>query len=137
MELNIEELIKDQIAEIDIRSSVNSVVRQMVEPEVKQKIKKLTDKRVTEIIDLEIQEIMSKGVETDDGWGKKAKYPSFEELFKTEFRKRIDSTYEVKRLIDESIKKQVEDLFRANGQTIAKKFAEELIKIGSDPKVKS
>ena len=51
MELNIEELIKDQIAEIDIRSSVNSVVRQMVEPEVKQKIKKLTDKRVTEIID--------------------------------------------------------------------------------------
>jgi sigma54-dependent transcription regulator len=116
--MNIEELIKEQIMNIDVREMVQSEVRRLISDELKREIAKTTKERITAIIDTEIDIVMSKPVQTDDGWGKKESFQSFEDMFKTHFQKALNDSYGIKTLIGKHVKDECDRLVKQKTKEI-------------------
>lgn len=110
MKPTIEDFIKDQIEQLDIKQMVQSEIRGLISADVKREITKVTKEEIQQIIKTEIEICMSKGVQTDDGWGRKENYDSFEVLFKKYFREALDNIYEVKRTISDYVKTETNKL---------------------------
>ena len=123
----IEDLIKGQIEQLDIRELVQQEIRRLVSDDVKREITKTTKEEVQKIIKTEVEICMGKPVQTDDGWGKKETYTSFEELFKKHFKESLNSTYEVKKTIDRHVKYDCDKLVRAHTQSIVEALKKSLI----------
>jgi hypothetical protein len=113
MNLTIEDLIKEQIQNIDINGLVKDEVRRLVSDDIKRELVKITKDQITKIIETEIDICMSKGVQTDDGWGKKNTYPSFEDMFKKTFAERLNASYDMKSTIERHIKDKVDLMVKA------------------------
>ena len=116
--MTIDELIKDQIEQLDIKSMVQYEIKKLISDDVKREITKITKEEIQRIIKTEIEICMSKGVQTDDGWGKRENYTSFEELFKKHFKTALDSTYEVKKTIENHVKQTTETLVKEQTKQI-------------------
>ena len=116
--MTIEELIKDQIEQLDIKSMVQYEIKKLISDDVKRGITKVTKEEIQRIIKTEIEICMSKGVQTDDGWGKKENYTSFEEFFKKHFKTALDSTYEVKKTIENHVKQTTATLVKEQTKQI-------------------
>jgi paraquat-inducible protein B len=116
--MTVEDLIKEQIEQLDIKELVQQEIRRLISDDVKREITKTTKEEIQRIIKTEVEICMSKGVQTDDGWGKKETYSSFEELFKKHFKSALDSTYEVKKTVERHVKDECEKLVKANTQQI-------------------
>ena len=116
--MTIEELIKEQIEQLDIKSMVQYEIKKLISDDVKREITKVTKEEIQRIIKTEIEICMSKGIQTDDGWGKKESYTSFEELFKKHFKAALDSTYEMKRTIENHVKQKTETLVKEQTRQI-------------------
>ena len=122
-----DELLKERIDEIDVREIVQQIVRGLISDDVKRLIVKVTEASIEKIIETEIEIVMKKGVSTDDGWGKKFSYGSFEELFKTEFGRRINGQYDIQRQIERWVKEKSEQMFKDKQAEVVKKVTDELL----------
>lgn len=129
MNINIEDLIKQQVEEMDIRGIVKEIIREQITPTAKQEIKEFTKKRVGEMINIEIEEALSKGVSTDDGWGKKESFESFEAMFKIEFKRRLSEEYSIKRTIQGVIEQKVKTLFNEKTKEIQDEIANKYLAV--------
>ncbi len=127
MNIDIEAYIRQQLEEIDIAELVRREIRTIVNGELRSGIVASARKEVDAIIKTEIEACLTKPVKTDDGWGKKAEYESLDDLFKQEFRKKLDSNYEMKNTIKKIVESKVSDLMKERYYTIAKRVADELI----------
>lgn len=116
--MTIEDLIKEQIENLDVKNLVQIEIRKLISDDVKREITKSVKDGVKNIIDTEIEICMSKEILTDDGWGKKESYTSFEELFKKQFRAALDSSYEMKRTIENHVKSKTESLVKEQSKQI-------------------
>lgn len=108
--MTIEDLIKEQIEQLDIKELVRIEIRNMISDDVKREIRKVTTDETKAIIRTEIEKVMAKGVQTDDGWGKKEIYKSFEEMFKKTFAEQLNSKYEIQKVVQEYVKAEVTKL---------------------------
>lgn len=112
MEINIEEIIKNNLASINLECLVKDQIRCCITSDIKRKINEIMREQIDEIIKQEIDIVMkSSPVNTDDGWGEKKNYKNFEELFKSEFYKKLNSTWDIKREITKAVERHVEALF--------------------------
>lgn len=111
--MTIEDLIKEQIEQLDIKELVQNEIRRLVSDDVKREITKATKEEVQRIITTEVEIQMSKGVKTDDGWGKKESYNSFEEMFKKYFAEALNGKYEIQRIVKEHITNETKKLVDA------------------------
>lgn len=106
----IEDLIKDQIEQLDIKELVLIEIRRLISDDVKREITKTTKEEILRIIKTEVEIQMSKGVKTDDGWGKKESYSSFEEMFKKFFSESLNNKYEIQKVVQEYVKTETKKL---------------------------
>jgi hypothetical protein len=126
--MDIEKYIVSQLEAIDIREIVVGEVHQAVSEDIRQKISEVIRTKINSIVDEEIELALSKGITTDDGWGKRVQYKSFEELFKQEFRAKFDNTWEVKNTIEKVVKEKVNTLFTASFKEVTDKIVAELVR---------
>ena len=126
--MQIEDIVKEKLNEIDLNDIVADEVRQIISEPLRRKIAEYTAERIKALIDVEIEIAINKPVKTDDGWGKRKEYANFEELYKQIFAEKINGAYEIKRTIENTVKARVDELFKANAQVVIKKIADELTK---------
>ena len=126
--MDIEKYINSQLEAIDIRDLVVAEVHQAVSEDIRRKISEVIRTKINSIVDDEIELALSKGITTDDGWGKRVEYKSFEELFKEEFKKRLDGNWEMKNTIQKAVSERVTSMFTASFKDIANKIVEELVR---------
>ena len=126
--MEIEKLIQDQISDIDYTYLVRDEIRRSLTADIKREINNVIKNKIEEIIGLEIDIVMSGEVSTDDGWGKKAQFKSFEDLFKTTFSAKLNSSWDVKRMLEQKVKERVAALYENNKAAAVEKIVDEMTK---------
>lgn len=126
--MEIEKLIQDQIADIDYKYLVVDEIRRSLTADIKREIHAVIKTRVEELLNLEIDIVMSGKVFTDDGWGKKNTFNSFEDLFKATLKAKLDSSYDMKRLLEKKVKERVSALFENNKNAVVERVVDEMTK---------
>lgn len=116
--MNIENLIKEKVEELNIENLVRLEIKKIIYEDVQKEIKVKLSEQINDLIKKEIEAILKSKVETDDGWGDKKTYDSFEDLFKMHFKKALDNTYDMKRNIERHIKDETEKLVKLKTQEI-------------------
>lgn len=131
MSVDINEYIKEQLESIDVQQIVREEIRSVLKEEatynLSNKIRSLADAEISEIIKVEINKAFQGAVNTDDGWGDKKHFDTFEDLFKSKFQTKLNSDWEVKRTIERTIENKVSEYIKAQAETVTKKVAEVLI----------
>lgn len=110
MESMVETLVKQRIDQMDIDHIVTDSVVALISEQVKKSIKPILDTQLDAIIQREIESSFTTEVKTDDGWGKKVTYASFEDLFKQEFQKKLEDSYKIKNIIQRLVHDRVTSL---------------------------
>lgn len=130
MNLDIETLVKQQVTHefesLDLRGLVEDVVRAEIQQSVAMSIVQDTRDLAQSMIREEIRRFLDGNVETDDGWGKKASYDSFEDLFRATFKKSMSDQFKVKREIDQQVKARVDSLVKQDFSKVIEKIVDEL-----------
>lgn len=123
----IEEIVKNKVEELDVEEMVREYVYEIVKNTIQESIKKQTKDYVELVIVNEFNEQMAKPLKTDDGWGKKESYDSFEDLFKTEFKKKLSDSWDIKNKINEIVKIKVSELYEKNKANVINNIANSLV----------
>jgi hypothetical protein len=126
LSINIEEMVKREIEEMDIPSIVKSIVNKLISDDVRKEINKIVQESCKRMVNAEIMKQLDGEVETDNGWGDRKKFNSFEDMFRAEFKKRLDGQYEIKRVIESAVKEKVSDLFKEKQKEAIDKVVKEL-----------
>lgn len=124
--INLEDYIKEQLNEIDVAEIVRQEVKNEINSTIKRELKKWTEEKVNGLIETEIEIALDKKVHTDDGWGNKKTYDSFEHLFKTVFQEKLNSSYEIKNLISRHVKDSVDKLYQKEAKSFFTLFKDYL-----------
>lgn len=124
--MDLAEILKEKIEEIDVVDLVRQEIKQAVSSDVRSSIRDLVKKEIELIIQDEIKVIMKKPLKTDDGWGKKNEYPDFEALFKQEFKNRLDASWDMKNTLEKAVKDRVSSLFQNNLSEVVQKFVDSI-----------
>lgn len=125
--MTLEEIVTQKIEEIDVSEMVSNFIQKMISDNVRREIDRQVKEKVSDLIQIEFDIQMKKPIETNDGWGKKEKYDSFEELFRKHFRASMDNTWEVKNKIERMVKDRVDEMVKAYSSKICEKAATEII----------
>jgi len=127
--MDIEQYIEDQLQNIDIKAIVIGIVRDQAKSEVFATIKRLTEQEVSTIIKKEIEIALSQTLETDDGWGHREKFDSFEDMFRKVFAEKLKASYEIKKTLKKMVEEKVEKLYEQNKKDAIGKVVKELTEL--------
>lgn len=126
MELNITDFIKQHLAELDLCSMVQAEIRAIIYEDVKKEVDRYVKEEGQRLIAEAISEYLSQPVETNDGYGRKEVFPSFDDMFKKHFREKMNSTWEVKSTIEKHVKEHVSKLVNARYNEVIEKVVASL-----------
>ena len=126
--LDLNKYIAQQLEDIDISLIVKQEVKSQVQGDVARELKVIVREQIERIILDEIDLVMKEGIEVSDGWDKPKRYEKFSDFFRVEFRKRLDKSYDIRKLIDKAVKDKVSSLFNANIDKALKDIVEKLTK---------
>lgn len=127
MELNLEQLVKERIEEMDLDRLVKGVITGLISDEVRRSISAMVREKVDGIIADEIKLELKKGVRIDDGYGGKVRYDSFEDMFRKTFAEKMKNTWDIQRKAEEVIKGYCSRLFKDHGDAFATKLATDIL----------
>ena len=132
MDLN-EEILKALLEKVDIESMVQGVVedevRSMVSREARDQLRGLITKKIDTIIEAEVVRIVTATpVAFNTGWGEKTIYPTFDDFFKANMKKKIEATYEIRSLVEKGVKTLVDQFMADKLKDATGKIIEELLK---------
>ena len=132
MNIDIEELLKEKIESIDVEGIIHEAVSDRVDRQVHAEIRAITEPVVREKIDAliggQVEEYLSGQVSTDDGWGGKKTYESFEAMFKKLFKERMaNNAWGVKKQIETQVKGRIDALFKKEHDVVMQAISDNLI----------
>ena len=107
----VEKYVQREMSEYDIAGITRSVIRDIVSKEVSTAIKPIVETEIRAIIQTEIESIFTTEVQLNDGY-KKETFPTFEEFFKAEFKKKLNDQYQVRAVIEKLVKDRVQSLIQ-------------------------
>ena len=126
MEINIECLVRERIAEMELEGYVREAIESIITKDVRTTINKIVTEESREIILTEIKKVLDGPVKTDDGWGNRETYPAFSDLFKQVLRKKMADSYEVKREIERNVQSRVDSIMKTQYAGVVEKIVNEL-----------
>lgn len=130
MDINIVSLIEQQVQreleDMDLRGIIEDQLRKTVASEAGKQMVGAIKQTAEELIREEITNTLNGKVETNDGWGKKESYPSFEDMFRKTFKAKMDSTYEVKKEIEKLVKARVDLLMKQESDSVIERIVDTL-----------
>lgn len=125
MEINnelIEKLVKEAIEHkldsYDISSQIIHLFRNILREGIESKVDKIIDKKIEE----EIQHILDGEINIDDGWGRVEHWDNFEAMFKSKFNEKMNEDWEMKAVIEETVKKRLNKLFKEKTLAVTTKI---------------
>lgn len=131
-DLNIADLIHERVDAIDIDELVKLEVRRVVASTVTrlvtQKILAITDEVAKGMVVDEINSILGSEVMVDDGWGHRAKYDTFDDLFKESLKKAAFDSYKVKQITNDVVKRMSQEYVQEKAKEIDSIVREALAK---------
>ena len=104
LEKLIKQSIENRLDEIDFTSEFKNVIREKLE----KKAEEYVDKRIKE----EIEKVMKESVHTNDGWGRRRDYDTFEDLFKQTFSEKMSKNWEITRTIEKTVEERINNLLK-------------------------
>lgn len=132
MQMNIEALVESQVTrelrEMNLREIIAAEVREMISTDVGKEIVQSVKDVAKDMIAEEVRKTLDGEIRTDDGWGHKNSYPSFEVLFKNAFKEAMDKKYEVKKEIEHQVKMRVDSLIKQDYNRVLEKITDEITK---------
>lgn len=138
MNLEIEDLVKSHVAQeldgMDLKGIIVAEVRCMVREGVGKKIVSQISATANSIIEEEVIAALGAAVRTDDGWGKKEAYRSFEDLFRATLKKAMEQKYEIQKLIATKVTERVNSLMKQDYNAVIEKMVDEISKSRLVPK---
>ncbi len=114
LEKLIKECIGNKLDEIDFTYEFKNVIREKLEKKAEEYI----DKKIKE----EIERVMEEPVHTDDGWGNKRDYETFEDLFKQTFSERMSRDWEIRRIIERTVEEKTDSLLKNKTKAVTEKL---------------
>ena len=130
MDLNIEELVTKQVSlevsELDIQGMVREVVAKHVEHHTGGVIRNLVTEAAKERVYELLEQSLESEVRTDNGWGQKETYKTFEDMVRQVFKKALDDKYEVKRVLEQLVSQRVTALLSGERNAVVEKVVDEL-----------
>ena len=133
MELDMEKLVEAQVRRELEAIDLRSIVQAQIIAEIKDVFKQTVAPKCKEVagarIEAEIEKCLDGEVHTDDGWGKRKQYSSFEDLFKATLKERLDGTWEMKQTITRLVEKRCASLIKQEYDKVCDKALEEYYKV--------
>jgi len=122
--VDVEAIVKAQLEDMDMSGMVRQILKEEMHAIIQKNGKDIIEKESEQIFQAEIKKIMfGEGVRTDDGFGDTKAYANFEELFKKALRDRLTRDYDIKRGIEQSIKKMID----ARATTISREVITQIV----------
>lgn len=129
----IEKIIRENIESRLVDFDYSTVISDFVSEIARDKINSIVNIKINEIIDNEIKNILAGEIDTDNGWGDRKHYNSFEDLFKLTFNEKLNSTWEIKRVIEKTIQDHVDKLIKNKTKELTTKIQDlVLVELGDD-----
>lgn len=123
----IEKIIRDnienQLKGFDYKEIIRDYVRNIASVEIRE----LCKKHIQSIIESEIQKVMLGEIDTDNGWGERHHYNSFEDLFKEVFHKKLNENWEIKRVIETTVNQRIDELIKKKTKEMTNKIQDMLL----------
>lgn len=126
MEINIENLVKERIEDMDLDFVVKEIIGGLITKDVKDTINRVVKEECLAMIRERIATMLDGPVSTDDGWGKREEFPSFMDLFKKEMAARMKDSYDVKREIAKQVEARVKSIMDNQYKEVVEKIVNEL-----------
>lgn len=124
----VERLVSAELREVDIGYMVREVVSSFITSEVRKQISVVVSEQAESLVAAQLSALLDGEVTTDDGWGKRKHYESFDALFKETLHNNLNNSYEVKKTIDKQVSSRVDALIKQDLNAVVEKIVDELTK---------
>jgi hypothetical protein len=126
MEINIESLVKERIEDMDLDDMVREAINGLITKQVKDEIVKVVQRECLRMVETEIVKCMEGEVKTNDGWGKKETFESFEILFKKTITEKLKGGWEAEKIIAKKVAERVDSIMKDQYAAVVEKIVNEL-----------
>jgi hypothetical protein len=126
MEVNIESLLREKLEEMDLNHMVRNEINSLISESVKEEIKKVVQRECLRMVEAEIVKYMEGEVRTDNGWGKKETYKTFNDLFKKVLAEKLEGQWDAQRIIANAVKERVDAIMVKQYKEVIEKIVNEL-----------
>ena len=130
----LENIIRESVENYIDEYTVDRLAKKVILDKIEEKLGLFTNDYIQKKIDESIDGVLKGEINTDDGWGKKEHYDSFEDMFKQRFNKHLNDTWEIKRVIKDTVEERLNDLFKKKAKEVTSKIQdmvlEEMLKEG-------
>lgn len=110
----VRENIENQLEDFDF----TYLFRDELRPLLQNKANKIIDEKLKE----EIENVLNKEIDTDNGWGKRKHWDSFEDMFKSKFNEKMNSDWDMKRTIEKTVENRIDELLKKKTKEITIKI---------------
>jgi hypothetical protein len=118
MEINIESLVKERIEDMDLDDMVREAINGLITKQVKDEIVKVVQRECLRMVETEVK--------TNDGWGKKETFESFEILFKKTITEKLKGGWEAEKIIAKKVAERVDSIMKDQYAAVVEKIVNEL-----------
>lgn len=114
----LDEHISEYIESYAFEEDVKEVIHKKVESKLSSKINSYIENKIDEAID----QVLKGEINTDDGWGKREHFNSFEDMFKQRFNKKLNEDWEIRNIISKTVKERLDELFKKKAKEVSTKI---------------
>lgn len=125
----LEGLIKEKVESYVTEGLITKRIDIIIKDVLKEKIVNYFNlvSATTDFFKDKINEILNQPIKVDNGWGDRKTYSSFEELFKTTLKEKIDSDYTISNTVKECVKNRIDKLIETKANELMKEVEKQVI----------
>ena len=123
----IKEALGDYLSEYTIKEVLKEVISDFVRDKFKNYFEHNTNQYINNLLDEEVMKYLKEPTIVTDGWAYEKRYNSFEEFFRAKCHEAIADKSDVKRIIENQVKDQINKMFREKIGEITPKVQELIV----------
>lgn len=120
----LENIIRESVDNYINEYSVDRAIENVVKDKIKDKLDTFSNEYIKKKINESIDYVLKGEIDTDDGWGKRKHYDSFEDMFKARFNEKLNTDWEMRRIIETTVKERLDTLFKSKTKEVTQKVQE-------------
>lgn len=129
------EMIKELLVELVSKETIDAAIREIVSDRFDYEFKRIVEETANSIlrdktesyVKEKVDEVLDKPVKTDNGWGKKEYYDSFEHFVKSKINEMIIANYRFSSEIDRMVKEKLDKVIKNVSKEMSEKVVDEAL----------
>ena len=118
LEIDLSEIINQADIQEELHRRALETIREAVNYQLEMEVRQQVKQVISDNIQTAVDATFTGAIMTNDGWGKKENFPSFDDMFKVELKKAL-SSYNIAREAQTIVKAQVEKLMADNVKVLS------------------